>query len=427
MKKFGEKFEDAREGAALEQMATVQVSASANVQGVAEVQVLVCRHGLVVYAVSHDLIFMAQITPIRGFSNTPVSRSVCVLTTVIAIAVAVLQYKHYFVLAIDPFIVEYGQYWRVASYQFSVINESDFLLTVLLWFQFKTLERFFGSRKYLSVISLFLLYNGVLCFVVMSLGQLLVNVAMYFVSKLNLPLISLAFSAQYQATFLNRVIPGPLGVISSLYICYGKYIPVSYYFKIQLSAEENGAEGEQNNQGNATLLAAEAAAAAATSRHEHGAPASASTPSASVPSSPRSPVSAESTPSAPGLFSELNLTNHFQIHAIYTLLLINNGIHSMIPCVVGIVVGKLFISDLLVGSNRWSVPLPIYYVVSSPSKAWSRYTGLLQLRLGGYHPVRTEEEPEEVNDDVRSTEGVGIRAETPVRPLGSQFLDTFRT
>ena len=169
------------------------------------------------------------------------------------------------------------------------------------------------------------------------------------------------------------------------------------------------------------MLAAEAAAAAAASRHDNGASSALSNPS------PVSSVSPEPTPSAPGLFSELNLTNHFQIHAIYTLLLINNGIHSIIPCVVGIIVGKLFISDLLVGSNRWSIPLPIYYLISSPSKAWSRYTGLLQLRLGGYHPVRTEEEPEEVNDDVRSTEGAGIRAETPVRPLGSQFLDTFRT
>ena len=376
-----------------------------------------------VYAVCSRLIFMAQITPIRGFSNTPVSRSVCVLTTVISIAVAVLQYKHYFILAIDPFIVEYGQYWRVATYQFSVINESDFLLTVLLWFQFKTLERFFGSRKYLSVISLFLLYNGVLCFVVMSLGQLLVNFMMYFVSKLNLPLISLALSAKYQVTFLNRAIPGPLGVISSLYICYGKYIPVSYYFKIQLSAENREVESENSDhqENGVTLLPADASAAAAASRHDNGASSALSNPS------PVSSVSPEPTPSAPGLFSELNLTNHFQIHAIYTLLLINNGIHSIIPCVVGIIVGKLFISDLLVGSNRWSIPLPIYYLISSPSKAWSRYTGLLQLRLGGYHPVRTEEEPEEVNDDVRSTEGAGIRAETPVRPLGSQFLDTFRT
>lgn len=343
---------------------------------------------------------MAQITPIRGFTNTPVSRLVCVLTTVIALAVAVLQIKHYFVLAIDPFIVDFGQYWRVASYQFSVVNESDYLLTVLLWFHFKTLERFFGSRKYLSVISLFVLYNGALCFVVMSVGQLVVNLAMLFVAKLRFPLLSRWALALYQVTFLNRAAPGPLGVLSSLYMCYGKYIPVSYYFKIQLgrgSERDSSEDGPERSEGGDT------------SERDQSLPPSDGAPSRS-------------------LFRDITLTNHFQIHAIYTLLLVNNGIRSIIPCVVGVLVGKLFTSDLLVGSNRWSVPLPIFYLVSSPSKAWSRYSGLLLLRVGGYQPVRTmEEEPEEAADDVRSNEAAGIRAETPVRPLGSQFLDTFRT
>ena len=31
--------------------------------------------------------------------------------------------------------------------QLSVVNESDYLITVLLWFQFKVLERFYGSRS----------------------------------------------------------------------------------------------------------------------------------------------------------------------------------------------------------------------------------------------------------------------------------------
>lgn len=353
------------------------------------------------YRCSPAHLTMAQITPIRGFASTPVSRSVCVLATVLAVAVAVFEYKHFFVLAIDPFIVDYNQYWRVVLYQLSVINESDYLLTVLLWFHFKTLERFFGSRKYLSVITLLFLYNGVLGFVAMSLGQLLVNFVLYFVSKLHLPLISLLVPVTYLVTFLNRAIPGPLGVLSSLYICYGKYIPVSYHFKVQLSASSAGLDAHDENFNDANDENVNVA---------NGATFYANT----------NPISSA--------FLELNLTNHFQVHAIYTILFLNNGIQSIIPCMVGILVGKLFISDLLVGSNRWSVPLPVFYVFASPSKAWSRYSGMLQLRLGGYQPVRTtiEEEPEETNDDVRSSEA-GIRAETPVRPLGSQFLDTFRT
>ena len=107
---------------------------------------------------------MAQLTPIRGFTNTPVTRSICMISTVVPIMLSVLAIKYVVKFAIDPYIIQYNQFWRVVTYQLSVVNESDYLITVLLWFQFKVLERFYGSRKYLSIITLFTVYNAVACY-----------------------------------------------------------------------------------------------------------------------------------------------------------------------------------------------------------------------------------------------------------------------
>ena len=114
---------------------------------------------------------MAQLTPIRGFTNTPVTRSICMISTVVPIMLSVLAIKYVVKFAIDPYIIQYNQFWRVVTYQLSVVNESDYLITVLLWFQFKVLERFYGSRKYLSIITLFTVYNAVACLFIMSLGN----------------------------------------------------------------------------------------------------------------------------------------------------------------------------------------------------------------------------------------------------------------
>ena len=97
---------------------------------------------------------MAQLTPIRGFTNTPVTRSICMISTVVPIMLSVLAIKYVVKFAIDPYIIQYNQFWRVVTYQLSVVNESDYLITVLLWFQFKVLEilRITKVFKYYNII-----------------------------------------------------------------------------------------------------------------------------------------------------------------------------------------------------------------------------------------------------------------------------------
>ncbi|CAK9439090.1 uncharacterized protein LODBEIA_P33140 [Lodderomyces beijingensis] len=333
---------------------------------------------------------MTQLTPIRGFTNTPVTKVVCIVSTILPLVLSILSIKYVVYLIIDPYLSEYLQVWRVLTYQLSVVNESDYLLAALLWFQFKVLERFYGSRKYLSIVVLFAVYNAIACVLFMLVGQLVVN---YLAFAIKLLISNFQGEMAYGKTMFNEVIPGPVGILSSLYVSYTVNIPVCYYFKILLRKPATNAEDENVGE-------------KASSK-------------------------------------ELTLSNQFPIHIIYTMLLLNNGIRSIIPGVVGLLIGKLHSYDLLPGGSSWLIPRFVFQLSVNPRRTLTSAVHYLHQRVfsRGYESVpngqfaeRAElrinsEEPDdndEILDETRQQESQ-IRAETPVRPLGSQFLDTFRT
>lgn len=307
---------------------------------------------------------MAQLTPIRGFVNTPVTRITITVLVVGSILVSMLQLKHFFHLILDPFITQFHQYWRLGIYQVIFTNESDLMIGVLLLFHFKVIERFLGSKPYLSLFSIFFVYNIAMCFLAVSLGQILINVARFLITRI----VHSQFT--FKTTIMNSVGSGLMGVLLSLYICYGYYIPVQYQFQILLKPD-----------------------------------------------------------------SPLVLTDHFQVHILYTLMMINGGIELVIPCLMGLFIGKLYVKELLPG-RMWVMPDILFRLVVSPRKTLRRIGGNLRGRYLGYSGisepvelVEQEQEPEVeqeqvVEDDTRNYE---IRAETPVRPLARQVLDAFRS
>lgn len=338
---------------------------------------------------------MTQLTPIRGFTNTPVTKSVILIGFLLALALLTLQAKHYVRLAIDPLIVQYSQYWRIATFQLAVINESDFMLSTILWFHFKTLERFFGPRKYLSLIAIFAFYNAVITFLVLSVGQLTFNALL---SLVNMLITQSNYQFVYRDTFFNSVALGPFGIIASLYMCYGSYIPVSYHFKIlfRKPTVSSGSEADTEELSNVTG-------------------------------------------SDSFLPKQITLNDHFQIHILFTLLMLNNGIASILPCLIGLIVGRLYTNDLLAGSKNCYLPNVVFRLFVNPRKIDVTVFRLFRQRFRGFQPLprsppadveptpEREEEHEETIDDIRNTEEPENRSETPVRPLGRQFLDTFRT
>lgn len=354
---------------------------------------------------------MTQLTPIKGFTNTPVTKSICILSTVLTLALLILSLKPYVMLSIDPFIVEYFQYWRVATFQLSVVNESDFLLITVLWFQYKNLERFFGPKKYLSVIALFALYNAVITFLVLSLGQLAIVGSW---ATLRYIVMHQEPGTNYFRTIFNSATPGPLGIISLLYVCYARYVPVTYLFKLLLRKPKDEDLSEVSNNSAGSNLDDQAGAGAG-----------------------------ENTG---GLVFDITLTSHFQIQVLYTILLFNHGFSSFIPCLVGLLIGKLYTLDLLIGSKSWVLPTFVFQLFVSPQKARVSAASSITSRFRGYQPVsgngsalpqvvihestpieEADEDREMAIDDLRNQdEDAAARSATPVRPLGQRFLDTFR-
>lgn len=350
---------------------------------------------------------MTQLTPIKGFTNTPVTKSICIISTIVTLAILILSLKPYVVLSIDPFIVQYFQYWRVATFQLSVVNESDFLLIMVLWFQYKNLERFLGPKKYLSVIALFALYNAVVTFLVLSLGQLAIVGSWATVRYL---VMHQGLGLSYFQTIFNSATPGPLGIISLLYVCYARYVPVTYLFKLLL--RKPSSEVSNNHVGNVL-------------NEETGAGAGELTG---------------------GLIFDVTLTSHFQIQILYTILLFNHGFTSIIPCLVGLLIGKLYTLDLLIGSKSCVLPTLVFQLFVSPRKAQRSATSSIMRRFRGYQPIsgtdsaqpqivveestpveELDEDREMAIDDLRNQdENAAARSATPVRPLGQRFLDTFR-
>lgn len=369
---------------------------------------------------------MAQLTPIKGFTNTPVTRAICVLSTIVTILILILSIKPYFSLAIDPFIIQYSQYWRVATFQLSPMNESDFLICVVLWFEFKTLERFFGPKRYLLLIALFALFNAVVTFLVLSLGQLAIVGSWAMFRQL---VMRLSLDTSYFTTIFNAVTPGPLGIISLLYVCHSYYVPVTYLFKLLLQKPQDSEAGDE------------------------------STPSGSVESGAGAESNSDSNSllagggtlgdsnGQPGLIFDVTLTSHFQVQILFTLLLLNHGFSSIIPCLVGVLMGKLYVLDLLVGSKTWAIPSFVFQLFVSPSKARQTLSTAISRRWRGYRAISengasppptvmddlviiddAEEDREMAIDDLRNQDAdAAARSATPVRPLGRRFLDTFTT
>lgn len=340
---------------------------------------------------------MPQITPIKGFTNTPVTRSVCVVSTVATLALLILALKQYLHLAVDPYIIQYSQYWRVATFQFAVVNESDYMLSTILWFHFKTLERFFGPRKYLLLVAVFALYNAAATFLVLSLAQLLV---VFLCAAGRMLLFHDPLRLVYFDSVFNLVVPGPVGILALLYVCHGAYIPVLYHFKVLLRKPAGDADASG-------LLAAGAVNSG----------------------------------------TVLTFTNHFQIHVVFLVYALNNGFQSLIPAAVGFLIGHLYTHDLLAGSKTWVLPSVVFRFFVAPGKVRRTTARDFRRRLQGYRsvlqipqvqlpeptperedrPDGEDEDREVAIDDIRhEDENAAARSTTPVRPLGRQFLDTFR-
>jgi membrane associated rhomboid family serine protease len=97
-----------------------------------------------------------------GFTNTPTTRLLVLLYITSSILSTLLSLKHLLPIHPSPHLWPYLQLSRLLTYQLASTHSTDLLFTITLLYTFRVLERLYGSRKYLSFISLSLLISGII-------------------------------------------------------------------------------------------------------------------------------------------------------------------------------------------------------------------------------------------------------------------------
>ncbi|EDO16272.1 hypothetical protein Kpol_1053p8 [Vanderwaltozyma polyspora DSM 70294] len=285
--------------------------------------------------------------PPTGLGAFPVTKFCMVSTGFVSILASVMSCKYLFLAKYDPFIEEYHQYYRLFTYQFGAINESDVALLILIWYQLKHLERLLGSYKYINMISLIYIYTTVIIAGLSILTNTLLGI-----------------------TIWNNYPTGALPITLALFHFYKEYTPQIYEFEIILSPPwSRSADSKQ---------------------------------------------------------LKWKLNDQFYIDALIALLLINQGLAGLGCGFLSWLVGVFLDKGLLPGIEGWRLPFSnrIFSKKSTGTNTERNTTENMgngavsgTNSVAGSANVSTAELPsreEEVPDD------------EPARPLGVQFLDTFR-
>lgn len=149
-----------------------------------------------------------------GLKQFPVTKIFMLGSIIAPMGAALIGKKYVFEVVYDPYIIEYGQYWRYLFFQLSSVNETDVALIVLLWYQYRHIERLMGSVKYLSVFFLLLVYQGIVVTVLhLIYNRMFGNVLCW-----------------------NYLVSGFYGIVLAMFHFYKQYTPIVYEFDVVVGA-----------------------------------------------------------------------------------------------------------------------------------------------------------------------------------------------
>ncbi|KIV83393.1 hypothetical protein PV11_05424 [Exophiala sideris] len=143
-----------------------------------------------------------------GFSNTPVSRFLILSSIGTSILASVLDIKHLLPIKPTPHLWPWLQFSRLLTFQLAYTSSAELLFSVALLYQFRVLERLWGSRKYASFL--------IVCF--------WLNVGLLPVGTLSLKVLTFGI--------YNYVPPGLTVVVFAALSAWADEIPRLYRYKI---------------------------------------------------------------------------------------------------------------------------------------------------------------------------------------------------
>ncbi|EXJ78440.1 hypothetical protein A1O1_08840 [Capronia coronata CBS 617.96] len=251
-----------------------------------------------------------------GFSNTPVSRFVILSCISTSILTSILDIKHLLPIKPTPHLWPYLQFSRLLTFQTAYTSSTEILFSVALLYQFRVLERLWGSRKYASFL--------VVCF---------------WLNVVLLPAFCLLLKT-FTLGVYNYIPSGLTAVVFAGLSAWGDEIPRLYRYKIVTGGSSP-----------------------TTTRNTTTSPSSSSENDSSA---------SQAQQETPGIV----LSDKSTTYVLAAQLALSQFPYQLMPAAVGWIVGSAWMGELLPGRlNRWRVPA---WMVGETSKRKQRgqYEGL---------------------------------------------------
>nr|POE47156.1 dsc e3 ubiquitin ligase complex subunit 2 [Quercus suber] len=86
-----------------------------------------------------------------GFSNAPVSKALVLGAVITAFLASITDTKYYFWISVRPHLLDYGQLWRLFTWQLCYTNSTEVLFAAMTLYQLRVIERLWGSKKFAVV------------------------------------------------------------------------------------------------------------------------------------------------------------------------------------------------------------------------------------------------------------------------------------
>jgi membrane associated rhomboid family serine protease len=144
-----------------------------------------------------------------GFANTPITKSLILSLISTSLVASIADLKHLLPIRPTPHLYPYLQFWRLFTWQISYTSSTDLLFATLLLYQFRVLERLWGSRKFASFLCVSAIWTGLLAPALLSTVVRLVSWGRW-----------------------NYLPGGMTGVIFATLAVWGEEVPRLYRYKI---------------------------------------------------------------------------------------------------------------------------------------------------------------------------------------------------
>ena len=175
-----------------------------------------------------------------SLTHAPTTRFLVFFSISTSILSSILDLKHYLPLKPTPHLWPYLQFSRLLTYQLASTSATEVIVAAALLYQFRVLERIWGSRKYASFI--------LVCWTCLTVLT---------------PLLALVLKALTLGAY-NYVPAGPVGIVFAALSAWTDEIPRLYRYKILTRAGDIPADADAkgvvfSDKSTAYLLAAQLA------------------------------------------------------------------------------------------------------------------------------------------------------------------------